>query len=178
MESSECQTSLKNITTIIFKPPNWYGFSRDRYPAQFLIKTNFMNYSFFLFSKLYDIHNPNEHPYDILFDELCTLYKYWQKWDEISGKDLGEYESMEKYFKWGKHRYQVANYWVLGYGSDCDGFNTGHIRSFANEHDAECCAEDQNEWSDGIRFVVVDNVETMKAYCNDYNKKWENYINL
>lgn len=34
-----------------------------------------MNYSFFLFSKLYDLYFPSEIPYDILHTEVCQSYE-------------------------------------------------------------------------------------------------------
>jgi hypothetical protein len=56
-----------------------------------------MNYSFFLFSKLFDIYHTNEEPYDILFEEVGKMYKDWLIWDVDNGKKIGEYESMQKY---------------------------------------------------------------------------------
>jgi hypothetical protein len=56
-----------------------------------------MNYSFFLFSKLFDVHHATDQPYDILFDELKDMYKDWEVWDEENGKNIGGYESMQEY---------------------------------------------------------------------------------
>jgi hypothetical protein len=56
-----------------------------------------MNYSFFLFSKLFDIYHTTEEPYDILFEEVGKMYKDWLVWDVDNGKNIGEYESMSEY---------------------------------------------------------------------------------
>jgi hypothetical protein len=56
-----------------------------------------MNYSFFLFSKLYDVYHVDESPYDILFYKLSAMYKNWMIWDIDNGKGIGEYESMSNY---------------------------------------------------------------------------------
>lgn len=56
-----------------------------------------MNYSFFLFSKLFDIYHTTDTPYDILFEELSAMYKDWLSWDVYNGKSMGEYESMCEY---------------------------------------------------------------------------------
>jgi len=34
-----------------------------------------MDYSFYLFSKLYDLHTQDERPYDEIFVDLCKLYE-------------------------------------------------------------------------------------------------------
>lgn len=56
-----------------------------------------MNYSFFLFGKLFDVYHTTEIPYDILFGELSAMYEDWISWDVENGKNTGEYESMCKY---------------------------------------------------------------------------------
>jgi len=50
-----------------------------------------MNYSFFLFSKLYDATYPNELPYDQLFVDLQELYLDYQE-SIYNDPDKGEYE--------------------------------------------------------------------------------------
>lgn len=55
------------------------------------------NYSFFLFTKLFDVYHTTESPYDILFEEMCDMYKDWGDWDKVNGSHIGEYESMCEY---------------------------------------------------------------------------------
>jgi hypothetical protein len=56
-----------------------------------------MNYDFFLFSKLHEIKNQSEIEYDLLFEIVCESFQEWEKWDEINGKNIGTYESMQKF---------------------------------------------------------------------------------
>jgi hypothetical protein len=56
-----------------------------------------MNYSFFLFSKLFDVYHTTDLEYDSLFEELSVMYKDWLIWDVDNGKNIGEYESMQNY---------------------------------------------------------------------------------
>jgi len=56
-----------------------------------------MNYSFYLFSKLFDVYHTTEAPYDELFEEVKAMYKDWLVWDVDNGKNIGEYESMCEY---------------------------------------------------------------------------------
>lgn len=51
------------------------------------------NYSFFLFSHLYNVIHPNETPYDILFEELQELYSDFEE-SLYNDPDKGEYECM------------------------------------------------------------------------------------
>lgn len=63
-----------------------------------------MNYQFFLFSKLFDLHHKSQMEYDLLFEELSDKYKDWLIWDVDNGKNIGTYESMSNYFK--NHKFQ------------------------------------------------------------------------
>lgn len=56
-----------------------------------------MNYSFFLFSKLFDVYHTTDMTYDALFEELKAMYKDWIIWDVDNGQNIGEYESMQNY---------------------------------------------------------------------------------
>lgn len=51
------------------------------------------NYSFFLFCQLYNVIHPNETPYDILFEELQSLYSQYEG-SLYNDSDKGEYECM------------------------------------------------------------------------------------
>lgn len=52
-----------------------------------------MDYSFFLFSQLYNVIHPNETPYDSLFKELKELFLDYQE-SLFNDPDKGEYECM------------------------------------------------------------------------------------
>lgn len=53
-------------------------------------------YSFFLFSKLFDVVIPNEHEYDLLYADVCTHYgKYCDS--EYNNPNKPEYECMLQY---------------------------------------------------------------------------------
>lgn len=71
-----------------------------------------------------------------------------------------------------------ANYWVIATGSDCDGYNNGHIAGFTFEKDAIQYADEQNEWSDGLRYHVTSSLDILRDYCNDYMRDWRNYLNV
>lgn len=73
---------------------------------------------------------------------------------------------------------QLADYWVLGTGKDCDGCNSGHVASFSNLDEAHEYADSQNEWSDGICYKVTSSLNLLREYCNDYNLSWVDYIYL
>ena len=51
------------------------------------------NYSFFLFTQLYNVIHPNETPYDRLFEELQYLYLQYEE-SLYNDSDKGEYECM------------------------------------------------------------------------------------
>jgi hypothetical protein len=57
------------------------------------------NYSFFLFSQLYNVVHPNDPtPYDMLFEDLQKLHSDYE--DSIyNDPDKGEYECMEEFLK-------------------------------------------------------------------------------
>jgi hypothetical protein len=61
-----------------------------------------------------------------------------------------------------------ASHWVLAYGSDCDGYSSCNVSSFASLEEALESAEGSNEWSDGIRYAVIDKWEQVVSYCDDW----------
>lgn len=71
-----------------------------------------------------------------------------------------------------------ANYWVIGCGNDCDGYNSGSVAPFEYEEDAYKYADLQNEWSDGISYYVITSLDTLRNYCDDHMKDWKNYITI
>lgn len=68
-----------------------------------------------------------------------------------------------------------ATHWVLAYGYDCDGYNSGHVNAFANKEEAEKAAHSSAEWSDGLQYVLTDDWEEVEEYCYSYGKKSINY---
>lgn len=58
-----------------------------------------MEYNFFLFSKIYDLHFNSELEYDLLFDKILSLYEEWKVWDSDFGAFYNTYESMEEFLK-------------------------------------------------------------------------------
>ena len=55
-----------------------------------------MNYSFYLFSKLFDEFHISDTPYDILFGEVCQMYEDYVK-SGYNDESKPEYECMHKY---------------------------------------------------------------------------------
>ena len=72
----------------------------------------------------------------------------------------------------------LAKYWVLAYGFDCDGYNSGAVTSYASREDAENEAMSQSEWSDGLQYVLTDDWNDVEEYCYSYNKKSINYKSI
>jgi len=58
-----------------------------------------MNYSFFLFSKLYDLEFNPTIPYDEVFDDVKRMYKDYLIWDGETNKPIGDYEAMQEFLK-------------------------------------------------------------------------------
>lgn len=56
-----------------------------------------MEYNFFLFTKLHELCFNSELEYDLLFEELITLYEDWKGWDSNFGAVYTTYESMEQF---------------------------------------------------------------------------------
>ncbi len=64
----------------------------------------------------------------------------------------------------------VGIYYVLGYGSDCDGTDAFSCVAFVDKQTAEDYCEGQNEWSDGKRYYVTTDMRDVYSYCSDYNR--------
>jgi hypothetical protein len=58
-----------------------------------------MNYSFYLFSKLFDLYKKSDKPYDELFEDILKAYESWVQWDFHRSKDISEYDSICTYLK-------------------------------------------------------------------------------
>jgi len=58
---------------------------------------------------------------------------------------------------------------VVAYGQDCDGANSGHITRYIDEQEAIKQAASSNEFSDGLIYTPVDLAQA-ERYSNDYNK--------
>jgi len=59
---------------------------------------------------------------------------------------------------------------VVAYGQDCDGANSGHITRYTDEQEAIKQAAHSNEFSDGLIYTPVDLAEA-ERYSNDYGQK-------
>lgn len=70
---------------------------------------------------------------------------------------------------------KLATHWVLATGADCDGYSSGRVYAFDNEDDANKFSDYENEWSDGQRFPVTDNIDIVVAYCYDYGMDLDFY---
>ena len=59
-----------------------------------------MEYNFYLFSKLFDLYNESDKPYDLLFLDVIKAYEDWVQWDyHESLQDEGHYESICRYLE-------------------------------------------------------------------------------
>lgn len=65
--------------------------------------------------------------------------------------------------------------WVVSYGLDCDGHNSGHIYRFSNEEEAYIFSKELNDSSDGLVYAVIKSKIELKEYCESYGKNWKNY---
>jgi hypothetical protein len=61
-------------------------------------------------------------------------------------------------------------FFVVAYGRDCDGFNSGHLYNFTDRSEAEELVHACNEGSDGLQYAVVDYNEALR-YAKDYGKE-------
>lgn len=57
-----------------------------------------MNYSFFLFTQLYNALIGVQYEYDLLFEDLTLLYEVYDS-SPYNTPELGEYECMVNFFK-------------------------------------------------------------------------------
>jgi hypothetical protein len=58
-----------------------------------------MNYSFYLFSKLFDLYKKSDKPYDETFFDVVKMYEEWLQWDFDRKQNISEYESMTVYLR-------------------------------------------------------------------------------
>jgi|LauGreDrversion4_2_1035121.scaffolds.fasta_scaffold595700_2 hypothetical protein len=70
----------------------------------------------------------------------------------------------------------LATHWVLTFGRDCDGFNSGRIYKFCNEQDACDFAQDLNDGSDGLQYRVTQSFNELKEYSSDYDLDINDYL--
>jgi len=70
----------------------------------------------------------------------------------------------------------LTTHWVLTFGRDCDGYNSGRIYKFNNEQDAQDFEQNLNEGSDGLQYRVTDSLNDVKEYCIDYDLDLKNYM--
>lgn len=59
--------------------------------------------------------------------------------------------------------------YVVAQGSDCDGCNSGSVEVYGSERIASYYAKKHNQWSDGIVYTAVNELEAIK-YCLRYGK--------
>ena len=68
---------------------------QQRLFTEYLNKQN-MNYSFYLFSKLFDVIIRHEYEYDLMFRDITNLYKTYEMSTYID-EDLPEYDCMTNF---------------------------------------------------------------------------------
>jgi hypothetical protein len=66
-------------------------------------------------------------------------------------------------------------HWVLAYGRDCDGHNSGQVYAFITKQKAEDFANYLSGGSDGLQYEVTDSWSDVEEYCDDYNKDSSRY---
>jgi hypothetical protein len=67
-----------------------------------------MNYSFYLFSKLFDNFYPTETPYDFLFEEVCRMYEDYLK-SPYDNPKKDEYSCMVDYLNENVPNFKLIN---------------------------------------------------------------------
>ena len=116
---------------------------------------------------------------DILYKTM-TSKKLFMKGDycRVERKYYAdEYEDINSgaYFKKGKIVYVeydgyyeekgiISLYYVVGYGSDCDGLWSSRIYEFATENEAEIFQKEQSIASDGLRFTTCKSLKEANKY--------------
>ena len=58
----------------------------------------------------------------------------------------------------------ISLYYVVGYGSDCDGLWSSRIYEFATENEAEIFQKEQSIASDGLRFTTCKSLKEANKY--------------
>jgi hypothetical protein len=67
------------------------------------------------------------------------------------------------------------NFWVVGYGFDCDNQSSFSLDGYTEEDDANESCEDSNKWSDGIQYKVI-GFDDMKKYCEVWDRDFNIYL--
>ncbi len=62
----------------------------------------------------------------------------------------------------------VGIYYVIGYGSDCDGVSAYSCVPFVSEDQAVKYCDNQNAWSDGVQYRVETNMLAVADYCHGW----------
>lgn len=57
-----------------------------------------MKYTFYLFSKLFDAYFKKEYEYDLMYEDLCQFF-IWYQLSHHSEQSKGEYECILDFFK-------------------------------------------------------------------------------
>lgn len=66
---------------------------------------------------------------------------------------------------------EIGIYYVIGYGSDCDGYSAFKCSAFVELDDAVRYCDSQNEWSDGVRYSITSDMVVVKDYCDSWLQK-------
>lgn len=61
---------------------------------------------------------------------------------------------------------------VVAYGLDCDGYNSGDITKFTTQFVAQSVADNSNDGSDGLHYSVVDETEAIE-YCIRFRRDFD-----
>ncbi len=62
----------------------------------------------------------------------------------------------------------VGIYYVIGFGADCDGITAYHCVPFVDEQEASEYCGSQNDWSDGVQYNIVTDMEKVADYCHGW----------
>lgn len=64
----------------------------------------------------------------------------------------------------------IGIYFVIGYGTDCDGSQSFKCTAFVDKHYAEAFCDSCNHGSDGIQYDLTSDMTNVYEYCNAWNK--------
>lgn len=142
------------------------------------------NYSFFLFSQLYNVIHPNETPYDILFEEVQQLFYDYEE-SLYNDSDKGEYECMEEFLKACKDLIikpakEEGKVLLIDRGSFIDWFfDENMIETFVHDYDVaadlvtegrfDITAKSLLEAVGYLPALVVSELQT-EIYLNEYDE--------
>jgi hypothetical protein len=65
-------------------------------------------------------------------------------------------------------KFAIGIYYVIGYGSDCDGYSAFKCVAFVDEKKAISYCDDCNEWSDGVRYSITSDMRVVLDYCDNW----------